>query len=392
MPLDQRPLRDGDLDQFWELEREAFHVAPADRERWQRGERATGLDRTEGVFVDGRLAATCGVLGMGQWFGGRVVPMGGVRAVATRVEQRGRGFATRVVRASLAAMRERGEVISALYPQVMRPYRGLGWEVAGSLLFRQVSPRALAALGRPELTVRRATEADRPAIRACYEQVARETNGFVDRARGRWDWLFERLADEHWLLAGDEGYVVYRHVDPSPAGPEGFRILVLDLIATTPAALRALWATLGDASSVVPTIYFRCGPTDPLPGMLDGLDVTMSRERHWMLRLVDAPAAMAARGFPHGERAQVPLEIADDVCPANAGRWSLVVEEGSGRLERGGTGAVQLGIGALSALYSSWATTGLLARTGRLGGGSEAERAALDRAFGGPPPWMLDEF
>jgi predicted acetyltransferase len=162
-------------------------------------------------------------------------------------------------------MRERGEVISALYPQAVRPYRALGWEIAGSLLYRQVAPRALAALGRPELTVRRATDADLPAIRACYDRVARETNGFLDRTPARWHWLLERLAEEHWLAAGDEGFVRYRHVDPPPAGPEGFRILVFDLIATTPVALRALWATLGDASSVVPTIYFRCGPTDPLP-------------------------------------------------------------------------------------------------------------------------------
>jgi predicted acetyltransferase len=392
MSLDQRPLQDGDLEQFWELEREAFHVAPADHDRWQRWERAIGLERVEGVFLDGRLVATCGVLGMGQWFGGRSVPMGGVRAVATRVEHRGRGFATRAVAAGLAAMCARGEAVSVLYPQVVRSYRALGWEIAGTLLFRQVPPRALAALGRPGVPVRRATEADRPIVRACYARVASETNGFVDREHGRWPWLFDRLADEHWLVAGDDGYVVYRHVDPPPAGPEGFRIFVLDLLATTPAALRALWATLGDASSVVPTIYFRCGPTDPLPALLDGLDVTITRERHWMLRLVDAPAAVQARGFPPGVHAQVPLEIGDDVCPSNAGRWTLVVADGRGHLERGGTGSVQLGIGALSALYSGWATTGLLARSGRLAGGSDAERVALDCVFAGPLPWMLDEF
>jgi predicted acetyltransferase len=118
----------------------------------------------------------------------------------------------------------------------------------------------------------------------------------------------------------------------------------------------------------------------------------MTRERHWMLRLVDAPAAVAARGFADALQAQVPLEIADDVCPSNAGRWMLVVEGGRGRLERGGSGAVRLGVGALSALYSGWATTALLARTGRLDGGSEADRAAVDRVFAGPLPWMMDEF
>lgn len=392
MSLDQRPLREEDFDQVWELEREAFHVAPADRDRWERWERAVGLDRIEGVFLDGRLVATCGVLGLGQWFGGRSVPMGGVRAVATRVEQRGRGLATRAVRACLAAMRERGEAISVLYPQVVRPYRALGWETAGTLLFRQVPPRALAALGRPTLRVRRQADDDRARIRACYERVARGTNGLLDRTDERWSWLFERFADDHWLVAGDDGYVLYRHVDPPPAGPEGFRLLVLELVATTPEALRALWATLGDASSVVPTVFFRCGPTDPLASLLDGLDVATTRERQWMLRLVDAPAAVAARGFEHGARIAVPLEIRDGACAWNAGRWTLVVEDGRGRLEPGGGGAVRLGIGALSALFSGWATTTLLARTGRIDGGSDAAHAALDRAFAGPLPWMLDEF
>ncbi len=164
------------------------------------------------------------------------------------------------------------------------------------------------------------------------------------------------------------------------------------LVAVTPEAFRALWALLGAASSVVPTVFFRGGPSDPLAGLLDGLDVAVSRERPWMLRLVDAPAALAARGYADGVRAAVPLEIADADCPWNAGRFTLVVEGGAGRLEPGGSGAIRLGVGALASLYSGYATSAALARTGRLEGGSRAERAALDGIFAGPIPWMIDEF
>jgi predicted acetyltransferase len=392
MEPEQRPLGEADLEQMWELEREAFNVDPADRDRWQRWERAAGPERFEGAFVGGRLVAMAGVLGLGQWFGGRPVPMGGLRAVAVRLEHRRRGHAARVVRAALAAMRARGECISALYPQVVRPYRRLGWEIAGTLLYRQVSPRELAGVPEAAVPIRRATQADRAAIRAAYATLARATNGFVDRTEERWSWIFERFADDFWFLAEAAGYLLYRHLDPPGNGPEGFRVLVHDLVATSPQSLHALWTMLGGAASTVPAIVFRSGPVEPLVSLVDGNGVTVVRERPWMLRIVDGPAAIAARGYDHELRANVPLELVDDVCPWNAGRWRLVVEGGVGRLERGGAGTIRLGIGALAALYSGWAPADWLARTGGLEGGGIAERSVLGRVFAGPLPWMMDEF
>jgi predicted acetyltransferase len=111
--------------------------------------------------------AVAGVLPLGQWFGGRRVAMGGLRAVATRNEQRGRGFATRAVRAQLDAMRTRREWLSALFPAVVRPYRRLGWGIAGTLFHRHVPTRALQAVPPSPVAVRRATDADRDRIRAC---------------------------------------------------------------------------------------------------------------------------------------------------------------------------------------------------------------------------------
>ncbi len=392
MPLDQRPLEERDLDQMWDLERETFNVDPAHREWWAQSERAAGLERLEGVFLDGRLVAMAGALALGQWFGGRSIPMGGLRAVAARVDQRGRGHATRAVRAALAAMRARGEAISALYPQVVQPYRRLGWEFAGTLFFRRIAPGALRAIAAPALDVRRATDADRPRIRACYDRVARATNGFVDRTDARWSWWLARSADDFTFVAGDDGYVVYRHLDPPGSSPDGFRLLVLDLVATTPDALRALWAMLGATASVVPDVIFRSGVHEPLCGLLGGNDVLVARERPWMLRLVDAPAAIAARGYATDVRTVVPLALDDATCSWNAGRWRLVIEDGRGRLEPGGDGTVRLGLGALAALFTGWATADALARMGLLDGADTAERTALDRIFAGPAPWMLDEF
>src|SRR5262249_56151595 len=81
MGAEQRPLDEGDLDQMWDLSLEAFHSDPAQAERWKRWERTIGLERGEGLFLDGRLVAMASALPYAQWFGGRSVPMGGVRAV-----------------------------------------------------------------------------------------------------------------------------------------------------------------------------------------------------------------------------------------------------------------------------------------------------------------------
>jgi len=393
MALDQRPLEEADLDQVWEIEREAFNADPSHQEHWRKWERAIGPERLEGLFEAGRLVAMAGVLAFGQWFGGRAIPMGGVRAVAVRPERRGRGYAARVVRAAIDAMHRRGETISVLFPQVTRPYRSLGWEIAGTVVYRQVPTRSLAQVATPDVTVQRAGERDHDAIRACYARVARENNGWVDRPSGRWDWFFDRFSDDHLYVADGDGYVLYRHLPlPSNSPPDGFNLMVLELVAATATAWRALWSLVAASAAIAPTTYFRGGGVDPLAMHLGAPDVTVLRERPWMLRMVDAPGAVAARGFPDDVGCVVPLEIADGVCPWNGGRFTLVVEKARGRLEPGGPGAVRVGIGALSALFSGHATTSLLARAGLLEGGSDGDRAALDRVFAGAMPWMFDEF
>src|SRR5205085_9488924 len=112
-----------------------------------------------------------------------------------------------------------------------------------------------------DVEVWRASATDRTLLRACYDRVACETDGFVDRTDGRWDWWLDRNATEHWYVAGDEGYVVYRHM-PIENVPDQFRILLLDFVATTPRAFRALWGLFADARSVVPSVVFRSGPSE----------------------------------------------------------------------------------------------------------------------------------
>jgi predicted acetyltransferase len=154
----------------------------------------------------------------------------------------------------------------------------------------------------------------------------------------------------------------------------------------------ALWRVVGSSASQVAEVTFQGAPQDPLFLLLPEQDIRTRFDIQWMLRLVDAPGAIAARGFLPGVEIDVDVALRDRHCPWNDGRWRLVVSGGHGRLEPGGTGAVRVGVGPFASLYSGWCGASTLARTGLLTASSSRAVAALDAAFAGPTPWMPDFF
>jgi Sterol carrier protein domain/Acetyltransferase (GNAT) domain len=176
------------------------------------------------------------------------------------------------------------------------------------------------------------------------------------------------------------------------------------VVASSAATTRALWAVAASNSSVAGTVSAQVGPSDPLWWMLREQDADIAERESWMLRLLDAPAAIAARGFPATDIA-VPLQITDDLRPANSGRWDLTVPAGEGRLSRYRTVApspssagrsharcapLALGARGLAALYAG-TPVATLRRAGLADGGSQDADAALDGAFAATP-FMLDGF
>jgi predicted acetyltransferase len=390
-----RSLREDELEQAWELDRYAFNAPARHRDVFLRWDPS----RLVGAFESGRLVALTGGLDFGQFFGGRSVPMGGLSSVSVAPDRRGRGLAKQVIREVLRAMRGRGEVISSLYPATTSLYRSLGWEVAGTTLVRQVAPATLQSLPAPDAgRLRPAGLDDIDALRACYGKLARGVNGFVDRSENWWGRLVHVWKDRRVYVAeGDpgevEGYLVYRQLDGEHSAFGGSWVLgVDDAVATTRDAALALWRLLGSWACQAQQIIYRGTSEDPLLLLLPEQSLEVMAEVRWMSRMVDAAGAVDARGFPPGVEVEVHVALRDPELSDNDGRFVLTVSKGRGRLEPGGRGAVTLDVGAFSALYTGWASTSLLARAGRIGGGTPEDRAALDAAFGGPVPWMLDQF
>ncbi|MGH0028373.1 MAG: GNAT family N-acetyltransferase [Myxococcota bacterium] len=392
-----RTLRASDLDRAFDLDADAFHVDEGRRESWKR---FTDPARFVGAFEGERLLAMTGALGFGQFFGGRAVPMGGLSSVAVVPDARGRGIAKPVIRACVDAMRERGEVISTLFPATTGFYRSLGWEVAGSYAIRKVLPRLLRDLPRPDAGALRPGESgDRDGMHACYASLAAGVNGCLDRPDDWWERLEARREDRdvyvHTGVDGTiDGYLVYRQLDGEFGQFGGdFSIAVDEWVATGRDASLALWRLLAGWATQVDQIVFHGPVEDPLLLLLPEQVFEAMAEIRWMTRVIDAAGAVAARGFPAGLDVEVPLRLVDPECDANDGAFVLTVQKGRARLARGaGDAGPQIAATGFASLYTGWATTADLARAGVLYGGSDAERAALDAAFAGPTPWLLDEF
>jgi predicted acetyltransferase len=397
MDFEIRFLTQDDLEQAFQLDQLAFNT-PAERRDFYL-ERSVP-ERKHGAFANGRLVATTHVHPFGQFFGGRSVPMGGVGDVAVAPEHRGRGLARRIMTEALRAMRARGEVVSTLFPATTTLYRGLGYELAGAAVWHQVSPRWLQELrGSSSLETRRVEKDDDPSgIRRCYQRVAPGINGWLDRDDHRWQSLWRWWQAGQYVYACEnsdgevEAYLVYRH-EPTPPGTHGdFGMRVEQIVAATPEGLRAAWWTLASSASLVDAVTFTASPEDALLLIMPEQRTSVRGQVRWLLRIVDVQGAVAARGYPPSLTIEVPLRVDDAILSENSGAWTLRVADGEGRLEAGGGDGPRLGIGALSSLYTGWASTATLARAGLLEGGSPPQLRALDAAFAGPTPWMMEEF
>ena len=364
---------------------------------WQAVARLVAQGRCLGAFAEGRLVGVALYHDMRQWWYGRAVPMAGVASVAVAPEHRGRGIARRLMADLLAEMVRRGYPISALFPATMSMYRSLGWELAGARETAEIPARSLSPLAPPDLppeagpvVLKRAEPGDAAAVNSVIGRVheaARDCGPITwDEATVR-QWLGDR--DLYAYLSHD-GFLIYHWHDGNDA------VFVEGAEAMSAATVRAFWSHVGSHASIAEKVYARVGAADAFWWLTRERDADVTHRSLWMLRVVDAPAAIAARGFPAATSLSVPLDLADGARPENSGRWELTVAEGKGSLSPlasppAAGPPLALGPRGLAALYAG-TPVATLRRAALASGGSPEGDAALDAAFGGATAYMLDSF
>lgn len=343
----------------------------------------------------GRVTAGLGLMGFGQFFGGRSVSSMGITAVAVAPPDRGRGVGAEMMRRVLVEVAADGYALSVLYPSTWTLYRAAGYEPAGHTISYRFD---LNNLGVRDTSgaLRPVALADAEALNTLHAARARGGAGNVDRTPREWRRLFREFEERVYAYGVSaeeggplEGYVILNQ--SSPPGRGIFEMKLRDFVAATPAAARRLLGFFGHHSTMATHVCYEAGPA-PAPMMLarEGFAEVTGWSR-WMVRVLDAPKAIAQRGFAAGLQVEASVELQDDLLEHNRGCFTLHVADGRGELRPGGAGRVRIDIRGLAPLFTGYLSAEELRTTGLLAG-PPAELAALSAAFAGPAPWLNDRF
>ncbi|MHB8273579.1 MAG: hypothetical protein ACYDC9_02235 [Dermatophilaceae bacterium] len=100
---------------------------------------------------------------------------------------------------------------------------------------------------------------------------------------------------------------------------------------TPPETARALWSVVGSGSSIAKKVVAYVAPDDPIHLLLPEEVAHETYVKRWMLRVMDAPKAVAARGFSPAVTGSAALALGDPLRPGNSGSWRLEVSGGAWR-------------------------------------------------------------
>jgi predicted acetyltransferase len=365
-------------------------------------------ERTLVAIHDGGIVATAGVLSFaGLTVPGARVPLAGVSGVGVLPVHRGRGLLGRLMRGLLTAVHERGtEAVAALWASEAAIYGRYGFGMATRSWDVTVrSPEARLSVPAPEQRPRTGAPRDLlDDIKAVHAAEARERVGMMERSDLTWE-IATADFEHNRRGAGRERALVW----DGPDGPAGYAlyairkewtddhpdddVVVYELVARTPDAARALWQHLLGLSLTRSVQWDHASLDDALPHLLTDHRAVGGKIRDaWFVRLVDAPRALAERRY--AAPVDVVLEVADELCPWNAGRFRLAGDATGATCEPTSAPAdLSLTVTELGAAYLGGTTLAELAAAGRVAEHTPGALAAASHAFKSVrEPWTPDEF
>jgi predicted acetyltransferase len=314
-----------------------FGQLPPDDEALERFARILEPQRVHAGFDGDEVVA-----GSGTYTFDLAVPGGQVKAMGLTIvgvlpTHRRRGYLRAMMRSQIDAARARGELVAIHWATEDTIYGQFGYGIASMAAEIDV-PREHAAPfapidvpGRARLVTLDAAE---PLIAPVYARVARQTPGMFARSSAWWQ---DRLLIDHpwrrqsggalrcavWESEGRAtAYAFYRVNQMFERGSSAGHIFVLEAMGESAEATHAIWRFLFgiDFIARVKAIYL---PLDH-PMLLSLAEPRrlnfLVREGLWA-RLIDVGAALSARSYASDDA--VVIDVADEFCPWNAGRWRI---------------------------------------------------------------------
>ena len=323
----------------WRAAMSATMVTFADEPReddFERFQKTLVRERFWAAYDDGIPVGTAADFPFRLTVPGGELAAGGVTWVGVLPSHRRRGILRELMRRELEDLHERGEPLAVLWASEASIYGRFGYGMAAPHYEMDADSTRFSLRDDPGPQGRVRMLPLEDAVEPCmhvYERLRAEIPGFTARARAWWQEY--RLADpEQWRHGASPKYVAVVEQNGEPAAYAIYRIKsewadgfpkgvvrVVEALAATLPAERELWRFLFGIDLTV-RVKSRLDPASPLPLMV--LDAR-SLHAHLMdglwLRLVDVGGALAGRSYSNDD--EVVIDVRDEFCPWNAGRWRV---------------------------------------------------------------------
>ncbi|MDH6550380.1 putative acetyltransferase [Streptomyces sp. SAI-208] len=410
--IDVRPVTEAEYPEWLRAVRAGFlrePVVPAAELEARRAQFEPG--RFIGAFEGDRCVATFRSFAQEVTaVGGGLVPADAISAVTVTATHRRRGLLTRMMSQDLAAAKERGDVLATLIAAEYRIYGRYGFGPATSGTEWTVDvPRAGLDPRGPDLDGGRIDLVDPDEVRKLgpelHDRMRRTTPGAISRSD--WWWQLNTGAvrtEPGWT---EPFFAVYRAADGTVEGLMAYEVddkwadtmqpsntaSVRSLIASSPAAERALWHYLCSIDWVMQVKSGWRAPDDLLPHLLPNPPAArVSMQADWLwVRILDVVRALEARTYD-GEGALV-LEVVDGSGLAG-GRYRLEASpDGASCTTTSASADLTLDVRELATLWLGDESAVRLAALGRV----REERAGAGRVADAllrtsRRPWCPDMF
>jgi predicted acetyltransferase len=381
MQYEIRPVEEERFAEFIAVA-EATFGEESSEEGTRRFRAKTELDRTIAAFDGDAIVGTTSSFAFEMTVPGGELPTGGVTIVAVLPTHRRRGILRAMMRLQLEDLHRRNEPLAILWASESNIYQRFGYGTAARGVFINVLKERTAFLD-PEPAVGQVTllnpdDALR-IIPPVYDQVRARTPGMYRRDE---NWWREHSLYDHkdiregmsplyravWTHEGaGQAYATYRvkpDWDDDAGAPMGV-VWVRELHATSPMALREMWRYIFGIDLVTQIKAYN-QPDDPLFFMMaEPRRLQSQLEDGLWLRVVDVRGALEGRTY--AADGALSFALRDELCPWNAGRFTLEVKSGEARLsEAAGEVDLELSARELGACYLGGTPLTALAGAGRV--------------------------
>ena len=398
-----RPITPDEARKFFDTQATAFGADLRSDEGIANSLRYADLSRSISVWDGDQVVSTAGTWTFEMTTPGGFVPCGGLTWVGVLPSHRRKGILTAMMRYQLDQVRERGEAIAALWASESVIYQRFGYGMAAEGVEISIDRTRTQLRTAPSFPGRtRYVERDEALAKwpAVWDAVRQVYPGFHNRTRGWWEHrifsttprpgpagfgrLFYIQYEEDGNVLGYAGYRVKEHYEKGNAAGT---LSLQTLVATTDAAYSALWQHIFGVD-LIATIEAEWRPTDEaLYAMLADPRRLIRRPSDTLwVRPVDTPRALSARRY--AASGELVIELRDDFCPWNAGRYLLQGGPAGAQCHvTTRTADLEMSVNELGALYLGGSRAYQLARAGRIEGSAEAVARADAMFAWNPQPW-----